>query len=127
MFPILDKKWTDVFRTPGVMAFIAEHMGVELQPTLFMHPIRMVVAMAMEKKREIVLDLHVDADIRFPGFLTIKVTEKAGEYSCSCKVEGPGLEVFHEVMVNNIEKEPALQLMLTEVRDIFRRKRLKLR
>ena len=125
MFPILDKKWTDVFRTPGVMDRIAQHIGMELRPKIFMHPMQMVLAMAFEQKREIVLDLYTEQ--KLPGFLTLRVTENAGTYSCSCKVEGPGLEVFHAVMVHNIEMEPALQLMLTGVRDIFRRKRLKLR
>ena len=130
MSPILNKNWVKTSRVREVEVCIAEHLGIEA-PKLFLHPMHMLVAMAMERKREIVLDLHVDAERQFPGFLTLKVTEKAGEYTCYCKVEaflvGQGHQDLYEAVVKNIEKESALKNMMMDVRAVFRQHRLKLR
>ena len=129
MLPVLNKRWSHAFRHKDTEDAIVACLGIDVVPKLFLHPSRLMMAMLMEKKREITFELH-SIEPQRSGVLTFKLaaeTDDTGHrsYSCYCKVD-LGQETLHEVTTDRIADEPNLLDMMRGVRAVFVRHGLKM-
>ena len=128
MLPALNKKWTQAFRHKDTEDAIVTCLGIDVVPKLFLHPHRMLFAMASEKPQTIKLILATTHTPPRPGFMYLKATKKDDQFTLFCKIEVFGSNGMEELFLvtKPVQNEPELLNMMMDVKAVFVRHGLKM-
>jgi hypothetical protein len=129
MLPALNKQWAQAFRHKDTEDAIVTCLGIDVVPRLFLHPHRMLFAMASEKPQTIRLELATAHTPPRLGFMYLKATNKDDQFTLFCKIEAVigsnGMEELF-LVTRPVQNEPELLNMMMDVKAVFVRHGLKM-
>ena len=124
----MNTKWTRAFRVKDIEDGIAKSLGICV-PRAFLHPYRMLFAMALEKPQSIRLELATTTTPTRPGRMSLNAARKGVQFTLFCKIEAHlgsmGMEEVFRV-TKRVEAGTDLLKMMTDVKAVFVRHRLKM-
>ena len=128
MLPVINTKWTRAFRVKDIEDGIVKSLGISV-PRAFLHPYRMLFAMALEKPGTIRLELATTTTPTRLGLMSLNAAKKDDQFTLFCKIEAKfgskGMEELFQV-TKRVDSEPDLLKMMMEVKAVFVRHVLKM-